>query len=278
MKKIKLIPLIIIAFSLYSLDLKAQTVLFSEDFEASPVTSISNSGETELGEGSSPCGFATRGTVSDFSSPSIDMDSINNLGYYLAVNPEAPCGGFYTANLSTSSMDFSAMDSLRLSFDYYKSSTLNWGGATLELRFDNGSITDTLSSCFGVSDVWTSFDTVLSTNMISSNVTMNISMGGGEAVALDNIEIQGWDLSSSPFFRKENEIKYYPNPAKDFTYISLPYSSKVKLMNSLGNKVKEFNLSKGSNKIDVSGLHPGIYYLRFNKGSKDVETRKLMIK
>jgi hypothetical protein len=72
----------------------AQTVLFSENFEISPVTSIINSFGGNVPDGPSPCGQASRGTTTDFNSGSVNFQNTQNNTYFVAVNPQTPCGGF----------------------------------------------------------------------------------------------------------------------------------------------------------------------------------------
>jgi hypothetical protein len=255
----------------------AQVSLFSEDFETSPVTSLLNSGESELGEGPSPCGYATRGNASDFNSASVDMMSAGNASYYLGVNPESPCGGYYDASVS-GSLDFSYMDSIRISFSYYKTSTLGWGGSILSLEFNDGSTSFTLSESLSVEDSWTSFDTVVTADLYGSNpVDFTITMGGGEAVAVDDIQIDGWEYSGYENVYATSVVTLYPNPAKDMLNIKVPESGSMQIMNAIGKSVLDSPVSPGKNRIDISKLHTGIYYIMVKQAGAKRYTRKLLV-
>ncbi len=263
--------------------LYAQTVIFSEDFETSPVTSIINNDDSALGEGESPCGYATRGNASDYNSSNVDMNAAENGGYYLGVNPESPCGGFYDAIVKTSSpLDFTDMDSLRFSFRYYKTSTMNtlgWGDVVLSFEFNNGSETFSIYDGMLVQDTWTIYDTVLPASMLDEpSVDLLFSLGGGEAVAIDDIEIRGWDLSKINTNKTDSNISFFPNPAKDHVTIHASHDAEFSLMNALGKQVLEQKLSKGENTVSLNQLPAGIYYIRVWERPGDIKTHKLLIR
>lgn len=268
--------LMLIGFS----GLSAQTVIFSENFEDSPVTSIINNDDSALGEGESPCGYATRGNASDFNSTSVDMNAAENGGYYLGVNPESPCGGFYSATVKAASpLDFTDMDSLRISFRYFKTSTVSLGPVELNIGFDNGSEAFTVSSGLTVQDEWTVCDTVLPLIMVNeSSVDLSIELGGGEAVAVDDIQVQGWEFSDNPGKQFDQNISFYPNPAKTHITINTKQNAKFCLMNALGKQVLEQTLTNGENTVDLNQLPAGIYYIRVWEDPNDIKTHKLLVR
>jgi hypothetical protein len=62
----------------------------------------------------------------------------------------------------------------------------------------------------------------------------------------------------------ENDEKaiIYPNPAKDFIYIKLSGSATVmSVYNTAGLKLLSRSLSTGVNRIDISQLKAGVYYV-----------------
>jgi len=192
--------------------LYSQTTLFSEDFEISPVTSIVNISSGTLLDGPSPCGFATRGTTADFNSSNVDFLNLQNSSFFLGLNPEAPCGGFYNASLYSDTMDFSGIDSIFFKCKYFKSTTLAWGPTELNFVFDNLSSQFTIDSEFSTTDSWDSVVVSLPIGMISPNVLFTINLGGGEGVAIDDIEIVAY---STPIL--------FPQPTNfqfSYTYIS----------------------------------------------------------
>ncbi|MBQ2853561.1 MAG: Omp28-related outer membrane protein, partial [Bacteroidales bacterium] len=63
-----------------------------------------------------------------------------------------------------------------------------------------------------------------------------------------------------------NDIKIYPNPAKDVVKVSTVNSqrSTVKVYNYLGILVEEIELDAEEIELDVSGYNPGIYFFNIN--------------
>ncbi|MFH2096251.1 MAG: T9SS type A sorting domain-containing protein [Bacteroidota bacterium] len=209
----KYIPALVICLFLSIHLVTAQVVLFGEDFETSPVTSIVNGYTGVLPDGPPPCSQASRGTTVDFNSTSIDFQNSQNPGYFMGANPESPCGGYYNANLESDTLDFSGYDSLVFKCRYFKSTTLGWGPSALIITFDNLSDTYTIETEFTTTDNWDSIEVVLPATMISPNVVILINMGGGEGAALDDIFITGY---TTPF--------YFPPPQNfqfSYDYISM---------------------------------------------------------
>lgn len=57
-------------------------------------------------------------------------------------------------------------------------------------------------------------------------------------------------------------LKLYPNPAENFITIEISsMSEKATVVNIMGQKVKELDLTKGQNVLDISNLDAGIYFL-----------------
>jgi|AntAceMinimDraft_17_1070374.scaffolds.fasta_scaffold02082_10 hypothetical protein len=221
--KIKLQTIAVIAMLWLQLPtLKSQSLLFHEDFEISPVTSILNSGETQLTEGPSPCGKGSRGNTADFNSTNVEFQNSQNSSYFLGVNPEFPCGGFYNASLTTDSLNLSAADSLKFKCHYFKSTTLGWGGsAILNIVFDNGTTNFTIESEFSTNDNWDSLEIALPNSMIDPSVLMTINLGGGEGVGIDDIKIINIIATNINQHNLTNNIKLYPVPVNNLLHIEL---------------------------------------------------------
>jgi len=151
-------------------------------------------GEIQLPDGPSACSKGSRGSTAAFNSLNVDFQVTQNASYFLGVNPEAPCAGFYNATLITDTvtgLDFSVADSLKFSCRYFKSTTLGWGATTLKIVFDNGTTTFTVEPEFITNDSWDNVDVGLPASMISTGIEIRIeNMGGGEGVALDDILIE----------------------------------------------------------------------------------------
>ena len=69
-----------------------------------------------------------------------------------------------------------------------------------------------------------------------------------------------------------NEVKLYPNPAKDIIKIEGIEVAEVGVYNALGQRVK---IVQSTNEIDLSGLVEGIYMLRITDAEGKVYTNKI---
>lgn len=78
---------------------------------------------------------------------------------------------------------------------------------------------------------------------------------------------------------KEVSVAVYPNPAKDYLVVQLDASAKatVLLSDLLGRTVKQVALTGGINRMSVSALPSGIYYVRVVKASGDQFVTKVVI-
>lgn len=97
----------------------------------------------------------------------------------------------------------------------------------------------------------------------------------GSTLLIDNLYIDG---TVGVFNNLEQEdIKVYPNPAKDLLNIEIPidYDVEVSLFNMIGVKVKNINVLN-SKTINVSDLKPGIYFLYFKTNNRRV-CKKIII-
>ena len=69
-----------------------------------------------------------------------------------------------------------------------------------------------------------------------------------------------------------NEVKLYPNPAKDIIKIEGIEVAEVEVYNALGQRVK---MVQSTNEIDLSGLVEGVYMLRITDAEGKVYTNKI---
>lgn len=58
------------------------------------------------------------------------------------------------------------------------------------------------------------------------------------------------------------ELKVYPNPAKGRVYLSVSETSRVGIFSITGKLVKQQQVNKSNNSIDISDLRAGIYFVR----------------
>lgn len=246
---------------------KAQTILFEQNFETSPVTNILNNwgGETQLPEGPSACGKGSRGNTSDFNSASVDFINAQNSGYFLGVNPQSPCGGFYTATLITDSLDFSIADSLVFSCSYFITSTIGWGAGGITVSFNDFIIQSEFSSV----NEWDTLVVGWVPDSINNDkVLIEITMGGGEAAGIDNIEVSWihWEDVFNNY--PSNNVKLYPVPADDILVVELSniQSGAVIEITDIQAKVVLTETFQNTNKntIDISHLKKGIYFAKIS--------------
>ncbi|MFH0892896.1 MAG: T9SS type A sorting domain-containing protein [Bacteroidota bacterium] len=263
-----------------SLNFTAQAqILFHEDFETSPVTSFVNPGDLQLTEGASPCGEASRGNAAIFFSANVNFNGSQNGGYFMAVNPQSPCGGFYVANVSTGTVDLSSADSLVFSCRYYITSTLTWGMPVLQVNIKNGPSNHVIWSEFSAMNNWMNLTVGIPSAQIGATDSILITIGGGEGVAIDDITITNIPAMSV----KENEagnIHVYPNPALDVLNIEPAHFNMTQLsvINNLGETLYLNNVKISNNfSIDLSSFPSGFYTL-IATNNKGVQIRKKFLK
>lgn len=94
-----------------------------------------------------------------------------------------------------------------------------------------------------------------------------------------NVNVGGFKLMTDVEDNNlESNISIYPNPTSDFINIdfeNIVNPSSIKITNSLGSAVIEYNsnqISSGLNRIDVSNLESGVYFIKIdNKVSKFIK-------
>lgn len=266
------------AFCIFFNSSQSQTVLFGQDFETGPVTNILNNwgGETQLPEGPSPCGKGSRGNASVFNSANVNFNSAGNPGYFLGVNPQVPCGGFYYAILITDSLDFSGADSLTLSLKYYKTTTLNWGPAYFQVSLGNSTVNAVYNTEFSVVNAWDSVLFSVPAAIISNKVQLTIEMGGGEGVGVDDILILGYDsLTGKNSNNYRSGFRIFPNPVSDFFVVESGGDNSVisiQIVNQLGQVVYKTD-EKGI--VNISALKNGVYAVIISVSGKNPVVYKI---
>ncbi len=164
-------------------------LLFSEDFE-SPTSQIVNVATGTLPDGPSTCTRASRGSSADYNSMNVDMRDDQNCSSYMAANPESPCSGYYTANTETNPISIPNLSNdVYFRCKYYQTTTLGWGVTSIQVTLDNGVNTQVFQSEFSTMDSWDSIEVKILDAFKGTNVTMSIELGGGNAVAFDDIQI-----------------------------------------------------------------------------------------
>ena len=93
----------------------------------------------------------------------------------------------------------------------------------------------------------------------------------------DNITVEGDTISggSNITINSMEKIMLYPNPARDYINISIPYNeSKITIYNSTGIIVSTFMSAKNKSQIDISQFEPGFYYISIDY-KKSIETKMM---
>lgn len=62
-----------------------------------------------------------------------------------------------------------------------------------------------------------------------------------------------------------SDLSIYPNPASENITISSEVAFETDIIDTNGQIIKRVKIEKGSNSIDLSGLHTGVYFIRDNK-------------
>lgn len=112
-------------------------------------------------------------------------------------------------------------------------------------------------------NLWSTGETTssISVQVVSDTTFWNTVMDGNGCVESDTIEIS--ILTGFENKIKKN-IKVFPNPAKDFLWVDIPYSSNhlyYSFSNMKGNLIKEGVFKPGKNSISLSNLPNASYQL-----------------
>ena len=95
--------------------------------------------------------------------------------------------------------------------------------------------------------------------------------GYGNNLYLDNVLIGKQYVNIGEIKTFENQIKLFPNPAKDFISLEYPIEENLSfsIMNTIGQNINNGILNKDASlqKIDISTLNKGIYYIEVKSSS-----------
>ncbi len=277
--KSKLFTLVFLFLS-FNIGLNAQNILFQEDFETAPVTSVVNSFGDSLPTGPSSCVHASRGTTADLNSTNVDFLNAQNASFFLGLNPEQ-CGGFNEAELYSDTMDWSASDSIVFKCKYFISTTLNWGAHVCRIIFNDGVDIDTISAEFTTTASWDSITVGIPTTLASPDVVMTIEIGGGEGVALDDIKIINYPTATIDEISDKESFKVFPNPVSDKLYIEALEEDivhEIILMDISGRCIiRETDINVSEKALDLSSLKAGMYILNLSAFDGRTYSYKIII-
>ncbi|MCB4799650.1 carbohydrate-binding protein [Neotamlana laminarinivorans] len=97
---------------------------------------------------------------------------------------------------------------------------------------------------------------------------VTISKTTDTGITLAEVEVYGVDAPvtlSKNNFEFKNNIKLYPNPANNLLYVTNAENSKISIYNILGTKVRQKDVIKNNEYIDLSGLKNGMYFVKISK-------------
>jgi hypothetical protein len=78
-------------------------------------------------------------------------------------------------------------------------------------------------------------------------------------------------LSGCEEISNNNNCNIYPNPAKEFIIIDLPFKNlECEIFNVLGEKIESRFIAESGKTINVQGLSKGLYFVKFNDGNRTI--------
>jgi hypothetical protein len=100
-----------------------------------------------------------------------------------------------------------------------------------------------------------------------------------------DVAVAKWDYSVAsniePALIKENQISIFPNPAQDFIQIegsAIRLGNQLMIYDAIGRLIETKNIIHTNDKINISKLNKGIYFLSVqSKGNKSTSITKLII-
>ncbi|MDX2174340.1 MAG: FG-GAP-like repeat-containing protein [Bacteroidota bacterium] len=125
--------------------------------------------------------------------------------------------------------------------------------------------TATLTASGGVNYVWASGATTNTIGIVGSLTTTYLVTGtspDGCAVNASITQSVSACLGVDELKIKDYELKIYPNPTNGILNLEVENGSRIKLINVLGELVKEEELKPIKQSIDISNLKNGIYFLQ----------------
>ena len=108
------------------------------------------------------------------------------------------------------------------------------------------------------------------------DVTLTVS-GGGVSDTKTVEEYVHVEVCSGINDVNNHSVHLYPNPANDILYIESESAVDYFIINSVGEQVLTNSLERGVNKVNVSGLMPGAYFVRIRTDEGTVN-KKIQVK
>mgnify|MGYP005844196683 CR=1 FL=1 len=153
---------------------------------------------------------------------------------------------------------------------------VNDPNAPLQWQTDIGFGFQNLTNTGQYSGVTTNTLTVSNVTLTNNNQIFRCLIGSGFCADTTDIVTLNVTQTSVSEILLENEVYIYPNPAKDFVYVNANknINSNYSLSNFLGKEVMRGEFKSDRNKLDISELSNGLYYLKIEKSGKTVKIIK----
>ncbi len=255
-----------------------ETILYLEDFEKESLVNFETVWNNQpVLRGPSQCEESGFTTAINHNSARVDF-SLNSTNF-LSLNPEAPCGGFnQTITKDIFTIDLSSItDQIKFKFKYFKSSTINWGDTSLKLIIGGASSDWIIEPELSATDVWEEVEFNLPPDITNGTIFgIQIELGGGEAVAVDDLKIFYGSTLSTDDTTFSNNFNIYPNPTTNILNINTLNDSpkEITIYSTLGKKIHKETINKQAS-LDLLNFNSGIYILQIKEGEK-IYSRKIV--
>lgn len=255
---------------------------FNEDFETQSsdyfvhLPGGEDTFEVDIPSGPSPCSSPSIGNYTDFSSASVTLNAADNDGYFLGINPEEPCGGYFQEVCKINRpIDLSTTDeTVTISFRYYKSSTIDYGASTLKLELTNADNSITIEDELTITDAWTEFAMDIPSTFGDEITRLYITLGG-EAILIDDFRI-GEKIITDIEDEIHSTFDIYPNPSKGMIYINTDKSIlSCEIFDISGKLIKKYNTIE-NNSLDLTDMNNGVYIIKTHTES-GIQNNRLII-
>ncbi|MGM0620820.1 MAG: T9SS type A sorting domain-containing protein, partial [Bacteroidota bacterium] len=111
-----------------------------------------------------------------------------------------------------------------------------------------------------------------------SNITaVDIEAQNGVVHVIDEVVLPDLTATGIENYSKIN-MQFYPNPATDYITISSDeMNGKLQIIDISGKILKVINVTQPAQRVELSGIQPGIYFISLESGNTKV-TEKLIVR
>jgi hypothetical protein len=162
---------------------------------------------------------------------------------------------------------------------HYQPTYVEIGTSLIDTAFGKGIyITNTYPSDYWIERV---FDFVASDTAKYITVKLNNYNNSSTWIQLDAFKIKLKSIGTNINNINKEEVLFYPNPAKDYIYLTNPEKIKsIKIYNMLGMLLQSHDNNNGQlipHSIDLNNLQAGIYLVYCTSKTNAVYTKRLVI-